>query len=51
MGIKNANIPKPNKSEVKKWLDKWNELEDYRIQEEAINDLFQKMYPRCNELK
>ena len=51
MGIKNANIPKPNKSEVKKWLDKWNELEDCRIQEEAINDLFQKMYPRCNELK
>ena len=51
MGIKNAYIPKPNGNEIKKWLDKWNELEDYRTQEEAINDLFQKKYPDCSELK
>ena len=51
MGIKNVNIPDPSKSEVEKWLDEWNELEDYLIQEEVINDLFQKMYPHCNNLK
>lgn len=51
MGIRNAKVPEPTKEEVNKWLNEWDSLEDYRIQEEAINDLFQKTYPSCTDLK
>ena len=36
----NDNIPKPSVEQVKYWLGKWNELEDYVAQEEAIDKLF-----------
>ena len=34
------NIPKPTVEQVKYWLGKWDELEDYVAQEEAIDKLF-----------
>lgn len=51
MGIRNAKVQEPNEQEVEKWLKRWNELEDYTIQEDAINELFQKNYSKCTDLK
>jgi len=34
------NIPKPTVEQVKYWLGKWDELEDYVAQEKAIDKLF-----------
>ena len=51
MGIKNAKVPDPTQKGVKEWLIKWDSLEDYKIQEDAINDLFQNVYPSCIDLK
>ena len=33
------------------WLEKWNELEDYSIQEEAIDEFFAGSYKSNKELK
>ena len=38
--IVNDNIPKPSVEQVKYWLAKWDELEDYVAQEDAIDKLF-----------
>ena len=38
--IEYDNIPKPSIDQVKYWLNKWDELEDYVAQEEAIDKLF-----------
>ena len=46
-----ALIPSPTKVQVLYWLEKWNELEDYSIQEEAIDELFAGSYKSNTELK
>lgn len=46
-----ALIPSPTKVQVLYWLEKWNELEDYSIQEEAIDELFAGSYKSNKELK
>ena len=38
--IEYDNIPKPSIDQFKYWLNKWDELEDYVAQEEAIDKLF-----------
>lgn len=50
MGIRNAKVPKPTTNKIKSWNTKWDKLDDYKIQEEAINTLF-KQYPKCNDIK
>lgn len=50
IGIRNAKVPKPNTNKIKSWNTKWDKLDDYKIQEEAINTLF-KQYPKCNDIK
>ena len=45
-----ALIPSPTKVQVLYWLEKWNELEDYSIQEEAIDELFAGSYKSNKEL-
>lgn len=45
------DIISPNPDEVNKYLDKWNNLGSYVIQEEALDDLFLKTYPRNNDIK
>ena len=40
-----VNIPTPCKSEVKKYLDKWDSLENYVLQENSLDKLFFKTYP------
>lgn len=40
------NIPKPNKKEVQKYLDKWDSLESYVLQENALDKLFFETYQK-----
>lgn len=37
-------IPRPSKKEVEKYLDKWESLENYSLQESALDKLFHKTY-------
>lgn len=39
------NVPKPNKNEVVKYLNLWNSLENYVLQENSLDKLFFKTYP------
>lgn len=43
-------IPSPSESEVKKYLDKWDSLENYVLQENALDKLFFKVYPKNNDI-
>lgn len=44
------NVPKPNKKEVQKYLDKWDSLESYVLQENALDKLFFKTYPKNTDI-
>ena len=39
------NIPRPCKSEVEKYLNRWDSLENYVLQESSLYKLFHKTYP------
>ena len=41
----NIDIPTPSKEQVKYYLAKWDELENYTLQEEALDKLFFKLCP------
>ena len=43
-------IPKPNKAEVEKYLNKWDSLENYVLQENALNKLFMEVYPNNTDI-
>ena len=43
-------ILKPNKAEVEKYLDKWDSLENYVLQENALNKLFMEVYPNNTDI-
>jgi len=43
-------IPKPCKREVEKYLNLWDVLENYTLQESALNKLFGKTYPYNNDI-
>lgn len=45
-----VTIPNPNKIEVKKYLDKWDSLENYVLQENALNKLFIEVYPNNTDI-
>ena len=45
-----VKIPTPNKEEVQKYLDKWDSLENYVLQENALNKLFFSTYPNNNDI-
>ncbi len=44
------NIPKPCKEEVEKYLKLWDSLENYRLQEDALNKLFVDIYPNNDDI-
>lgn len=44
------NIPKPCKEEVEKYLKLWDSLENYRLQEDALNSLFFDIYPNNDDI-
>lgn len=48
---KRNDIIKPCPEEVQKYLDKWEGLENYVIQEKALDDLFIETYPKNTDIK
>ncbi len=51
MKSKNCNVPEPSIEQVLYYLDKWDNLEDYRIQEEAFDELYAGDYSTNKDLK
>lgn len=45
-----SDVPTPSKIEVEKYLSQWDELENYHLQEEALNKLFFKVYPNNTDI-
>ena len=43
-------IPTPSEKEVIKYLKKWDSLENYVLQESALDKLFFKTYPNNNDI-
>ena len=51
--MNNIKIPKPNKSEVTKYLALWDSSENYVLQENSLNQLFSDLMPtnkKINEI-
>ena len=47
---KTIEIITPCKTEIQKYLDRWNNLGNYVIQEEALDKLYRETYPANNEI-
>lgn len=47
----NVNIPKPCEQEVKKYLDLWNSLNNYVLQERSLNKLFMETFPNNTKIE
>lgn len=45
------NVPEPTKQEVEKYLKKWDSLENYVLQEKALDKLFFKTYPKNKKIE
>jgi len=45
-----SQIPIPSELEVTHYLDEWNHLESYTLQESSLKKLFSKTYPLNNDL-
>ena len=43
-------IPKPSIEEIKKYLEKWDDNEEYRDKEKALNKLFLKLCPKNTDI-
>ena len=43
-------IPNPSKNEVEKYLKRWDLLENYTLQEKALDKLFFKTYPNNTDI-
>lgn len=48
--MKNVNIPTPCKEEVQKYLNLWDSLENYVLQEKSLYKLFHKTYPKNTDI-
>lgn len=46
----NADVPRPCKSQMEYYLDAWNNLGNYTLQEDALNELFFKTYPKNSDI-
>lgn len=47
MGI---DVPEPSNEQVDYYLEKWKELENYRLQEDALNKLFFELCPQNRDI-
>lgn len=47
----NKEIPDPSESEVDLWLKKWDSLEDYTVQENAIDNLFRGEFKSNDDIQ
>ena len=50
LGNDNQIVPRPTVSEVEKYLQTWNELENYKLQENALDTLFFKLAPSNRDI-
>ena len=50
-GAKREDVSRPCTDEVEKYLAGWNELENYTLQERALNKLFFQTYPHNTEIE
>lgn len=48
--ISTVEQPEPSSEQVEFYLAKWDSLEDYRLQEDALNKLFFKLCPRNKDI-
>ena len=48
--IARPDIPRPSSEEVAKYLLSWDQLENYVLQESALNKLFFRMYPQNKDI-
>ena len=44
------DIPEPSNEQVDNYLEKWKELENYRLQEDALNKLFFELCPENKDI-
>lgn len=44
------DIPKPSKAQVDAYLQSWNDLENYHLQEDALDKLFFTLCPENKEI-
>ena len=45
-----VDIPRPSKKEVDRYLKKWDSLENQLLQEDSLNKLFFKTYPKNDDI-
>ena len=45
-----SDIPIPCKAEIRKYLNKWKTLENYVLQENSLDKLFFKTYPKNDDI-
>lgn len=45
------HIPKPSPKEVEKYLEKWRSLDNYVLQEQALNKLFHEVCPKNTDIR
>lgn len=45
------NIPKPSKQELKNYLELWDSLENYVLQESSLQKLFTETYPKNDRIE
>jgi len=50
MSKENISIPTPDCTQLHIYLEKWNTLESYKLQENALDKLFFETYPRNNDI-
>ncbi len=48
--LSSANVPRPCKDEVKRYLSQWKTLENYTLQESALDKLFLRTYPKNTDI-
>ncbi|MEQ8191787.1 MAG: hypothetical protein ABRQ39_27730 [Candidatus Eremiobacterota bacterium] len=48
--IARPDIPRPSSDEVAKYLLSWDKLENYALQESALNKLFSQIYPQNKDI-
>lgn len=49
--VEEYKVPYPCVAEVERYLNKWDELENYHLQENALNKLFYKLCPYNQEIE
>ena len=49
--VEECKLPYPCVTEVERYLNKWDELENYHLQENALNKLFNKLCPYNQEIE